>query len=247
MAQQLSVAAGNFGSNETNIFTEQPNVMVVAASTVNSTNDEIRAQYSNYGSHIDFCAPSDNLVTGRGITCASRSGEGNLPGNPDIQTSLESPVSGGTRGTPLHVIDGLNHEGYKYVLIGGPGENGTESQEILSTSPGVINVSGVNNNHVTGTLVTIGVADYLNTFGGTSSAAALAAGIAALCLSMNPGLCLFDLRDILRTTADKIDLGNSDPIGSWGSTSGGSELFSQFYGWGRLNAGSAVIEAESRL
>ena len=71
-------------------------------------------------------------------------------------------------------------------------------------------------------------------FGGTSAAAPTVAGIAALMLSRDPGLTRTEVRDILRATAVQIDLANTDPVGQW---AGG---FSQWYGFGRVNAASAV-------
>lgn len=73
-----------------------------------------------------------------------------------------------------------------------------------------------------------------NEFGGTSSATPLAAGVGALMLSVNPKLSSDDVRDILRTTADKIG-GSYDARG-----------FSNEFGYGRVNAAKAVEEAKKR-
>ena len=72
---------------------------------------------------------------------------------------------------------------------------------------------------------------HTNSFGGTSSATPLAAGVAALVLSVNPDLNRADLRDLLARTADK--------IGSGYDANGHSNRF----GFGRINAGRAVQEA----
>jgi subtilisin family serine protease len=72
---------------------------------------------------------------------------------------------------------------------------------------------------------------HTNSFGGTSSATPLAAGVAALVLSVNPNLTRTDLRDVLTSTADK--------IGSGYDASGHSDRF----GFGRINAGNAVQAA----
>jgi subtilisin family serine protease len=76
--------------------------------------------------------------------------------------------------------------------------------------------------------------NYTDSFGGTSSATPLAAGIAALMLSINPKLNTGDVRSILKDTADKIDNagGNYD-----------SDGHSNYYGYGRINACAAVIAA----
>jgi subtilisin family serine protease len=77
---------------------------------------------------------------------------------------------------------------------------------------------------------------YTDDFGGTSSATPLAAGIAALILSVNPRLTRDEVRNILRATADKID-----------ATRGKyKDGYSNQYGHGRLNAHAAVARAARR-
>ena len=73
--------------------------------------------------------------------------------------------------------------------------------------------------------------NYTNSFGGTSSAAPGAAGVAALVLSKNPQLGWQDVRDILKRCCDRIDAagGKYDAKGH-----------SRKYGFGRLNARKAV-------
>jgi subtilisin family serine protease len=78
---------------------------------------------------------------------------------------------------------------------------------------------------------------YTNVFGGTSSATPLAAGIAALVLSVNPKLTWTEVRQILRSTADKID-------SRGGNYKNG---VSAQYGHGRLNAAGAVAAAQTSL
>jgi subtilisin family serine protease len=73
--------------------------------------------------------------------------------------------------------------------------------------------------------------NYANDFGGTSSACPGAAGVAALVLAVNPNLKRLEVRDILRRACDKID-----PQGGQYDAQGRSD----FYGYGRLNAETAV-------
>lgn len=73
--------------------------------------------------------------------------------------------------------------------------------------------------------------NYTNSFGGTSSAAPGAAGVAALILSRNPALRRDEVHDILKRCCDRID------------TAGGAydaNGHSSLYGFGRLNAKRAV-------
>lgn len=75
--------------------------------------------------------------------------------------------------------------------------------------------------------------DYTNSFGGTSAAAPLAAGIAALVLSINPTLTAAQVRDLLHNTADRI--GDATAYDGTGH--------SNKLGYGRLNAAKAVEAA----
>lgn len=75
---------------------------------------------------------------------------------------------------------------------------------------------------------------HTNSFGGTSSATPLVAGIVALILSVRPDLTLTDVREILRDSADKIG-----PASSYTGNPGHSVAF----GYGRINAGAAVDAA----
>ncbi len=81
--------------------------------------------------------------------------------------------------------------------------------------------------------------DYTTTerFGGTSSATPLVAGICALMLSVNPELTSKEIKEILKDTAEKIDVqgGNYDNNGH-----------SRIYGFGRIDAYRAVQAARDR-
>lgn len=73
--------------------------------------------------------------------------------------------------------------------------------------------------------------NYTNSFGGTSSACPGIAGVAALILARNPNLRWDEVRDVVRRGCDRIDAagGNYDASGR-----------SPFYGFGRVNARTAV-------
>jgi subtilisin family serine protease len=154
-------AAGNEtaplnGSGYHQGFALHPDVIAVAAS---NSRDE-HSSYSNYGSAIAICAPSD-----------------------------------GSPGRKIVTTDRRGFSGY--------------------------NMNG----------------DYTFSFGGTSSATPLAAGLAALMLSVNPGLTAAQVKQIMMETADKIDPAGGQYVGG----------HSPLYGHGRINAQRAVQQARQQL
>ncbi len=76
--------------------------------------------------------------------------------------------------------------------------------------------------------------NYTFDFAGTSAAAPIVAGVAALVLSVNPDLTAKEVVEILESTADK--------IGNMPYTNGRND----HYGYGRVNAYKAVLEAKRR-
>jgi hypothetical protein len=75
--------------------------------------------------------------------------------------------------------------------------------------------------------------DYTDEFGGTSSSTPLAAGLAALVLSVRADLTSAEVREILKETADKIDPAGGQYV----------DGHSPLYGHGRINAQRAVERA----
>lgn len=84
--------------------------------------------------------------------------------------------------------------------------------------------------------------NYTGTFGGTSSASPLTAGVVALMLSVAPDLTRDQVVFILEATADKVDFANTNPVGQYQPNG-----HSQFYGFGRVNAFEAVKGARSSV
>lgn len=74
--------------------------------------------------------------------------------------------------------------------------------------------------------------NYTNSFGGTSSACPLAAGITGLLLSANPNLTRDQIYEIYKMTSDKTGGVNYDANG-----------FNTYFGYGRINACEAVKKA----
>ena len=82
--------------------------------------------------------------------------------------------------------------------------------------------------------------DYTGLFGGTSAAAPVVAGVAALMLEANPHLSWRDVQHILAETATK-----NDPSDSQWMTNAGGFDFNPKYGFGTVNAAAAVELASS--
>ncbi|MEG4015464.1 MULTISPECIES: S8 family serine peptidase [unclassified Microcoleus] len=86
--------------------------------------------------------------------------------------------------------------------------------------------------------------DYTNTFGGTSSATPVVAGVAALVLSANPRLTAREVRGILEQTADKIVDSQPDPqLGNRMGNYDPNSRRSDWFGYGKVNALKAVQAA----
>ncbi|MGD8837815.1 MAG: proprotein convertase P-domain-containing protein [Desulfobacteraceae bacterium] len=88
--------------------------------------------------------------------------------------------------------------------------------------------------------------DYTYDFGGTSSACPLVAGVAALVLSAYPDLTAGEVKEILQTTADKIEDHDADPQLEQGLGTYDESGHSQWFGYGKVNAFNAVTEAVRR-
>ncbi len=88
---------------------------------------------------------------------------------------------------------------------------------------------------------------FTNSFGGTSSSCPVVAGVAGLMLSVNPNLTAREVKQILQQTADKIVDPNPDPQLGLRYGTYDSQGHSQWFGYGRVNAYKAVLEAKRRL
>ena len=90
------------------------------------------------------------------------------------------------------------------------------------------------------------ISDYTAEFGGTSSSTPLVAGVAGLMLSVNPDLTVRQIREILKNTAVKIGDDVYEYDDHWGNvyTDEYDERgHSAVFGWGRVDAGAAVLAA----
>ncbi|MEG4090493.1 S8 family serine peptidase [Microcoleus sp. Pol12B4] len=167
-----------------NGFAVHPDVIAVSAST--SLNK--KAAYSNWGTSISVCAPSNNAPPG---TWLPETGYIGTP--PEVTQYLP--------GLGVFTADRVGDRGYDW-------------------------------------------GDYTDTFGGTSSATPVVAGVAGLILSANPRLTAREVRGILEQTAEKIVDPDPDPqlgnrMGNYDPNNGRSDWF----GYGKVNAFKAVQAA----
>ncbi|HVS00152.1 MAG TPA: S8 family serine peptidase [Thermoanaerobaculia bacterium] len=170
------------------------------------------------------------------LSCAWSSGI-----NPDIEQALEDAgqLGRGGRGAAVFCAAGNGHgspvsfpaRDPNAIAVGAVTDQGKRAF-YSNIGPQIAFVAPSSGG--TRSIFTTGVsAEHTQSFGGTSAATSLAAGVGALVLSVCPDLSRSDLRDLLAQTADKI---GSD-YDAWGH--------SHEFGFGRINAGKAVAEALS--
>lgn len=226
---------------------------------------EVRAVLSGWG-NIALSSPTEdysglhNPPTNYQTWGAAHAGAGNLPSYPAISTTMTAASAAGATSITLASVAGL--AAGQVIHIGAIGVNGSEPARIVSVNAMTNTITlngwapgwsgGLMNAHANGSAVVQGPANHTNAFGGTSSATPLAAGVAALVLSAKPALTWVQAREVLRDTAVKFDLANTDPNGQWldaagnpSVTSGLPEVRSGWYGYGRIDAAAAVQGAIS--
>lgn len=89
--------------------------------------------------------------------------------------------------------------------------------------------------------------DFTSDFGGTSSATPIVAGVAGLILSVNPDLTAAEVKQILQQSADKIIDNNIDPQLGFQMGNYNANGYSQWFGYGKVNAFKALQLAQRRL
>lgn len=237
----------------------------ISASTLgNDGSSEIKAAYSNFGSTTEFCAPSNDgwgpvnhnppLVYGTFTATPTSAPEGDgTVGRPTAQTTLTANANAGNNSITVNNEAGMAVG--QAIMLGNPGSGNTESHIITAINNGTNQVTlnrNLFNTHPNGTAVFASARDYRSNFGGTSHATPLCAGTAALMLSANPELTWTQVRDLMRNTAVKINSGETNANGRWQDINGnfsnevdydGNPIFSEFYGFGRIDTAAAVREA----
>jgi len=143
--------------------------------------------------------------------------------------------------------DNVNYDGYassRYTIaVGATGADGSVS---YYSEPGAsLLVNAPSSYSSAGTTTTAFMnggnlgAHYTSSFGGTSSAAPLVAGVVGLILEANPNLGWRDVQHILVESAEQNDPGNP----GW-AANGAGHLFNHNYGFGRVDALAAVTLAQ---
>ncbi|HEY9666377.1 MAG TPA: S8 family serine peptidase [Coleofasciculaceae cyanobacterium] len=168
-------------------FTVHPDVITVSACTSLGK----KSAYSNWGTHVSVCAPSNNAPPGMWFEQTGYIGTA-----PQITVPLS--------GLGVFTADLVGTLGYE-------------------------------------------TGNYVRSFGGTSSACPVVAGVAALVLSANPDLTAPEVKRLLQETADKIVDRDADPqlgmrLGTY-DTNG----HSQWFGYGKVNAFKAVQAAKQKI
>lgn len=146
------------------------------------------------------------------------------------------PWAGGN-GNQSH--DDANYDGYvnSRFTIGVAASDISGQQSYYSEPGACILVNAPSSGGVAGVVSTTPTG-YTSTFGGTSAAAPLVAGVVALMLEANPQLTWRDVHQILAKTAEKNDPANPD----WAVNGAGLDV-SHAYGFGRVDAEAAVAAA----
>ena len=209
---------------------------------------DTRAFYSPFGQAIDVVAPSHTSTALVGIfdpvLSAVRRNMGDVPADGGTVTTLAAAAAAGA--TLLQVASTAGIVAGMALVINAPGSPNRDYHRITAVTSNQLSLNGnLANSYPSGTTVSVGAADYDFTFGGTSHACPTVAGTLALILSVNPLLSWVQAREILRTSAVRIDFGQTNLTGQWTDNDGdGVNEYSQWYGYGRIDVDAAVIQAQ---
>lgn len=163
---------------------------------------------------------------GRVMVWAAGNGGGsdnsNLDGYANARQVIAVTATGNHGRAADYAEEGAN------ILLNAPSSGG--SLDILSTDRS--GALGYNDGQSPGEAAN---ADYTNGFGGTSAAAPMVSGVAALVLAANPALNWREVRQVLAASATQNDAAHS----RWRHNAAGYAINEQ-YGYGRVNAAGAV-------
>jgi hypothetical protein len=259
----FSTGNGNSDNTINRPYSAYEKAFGIAATTLDDTmTNEIRAPYSGHGK-IALCAPSHdqfpvlhNPPARLATWGLEHLNNGNMIGWRAIETTLSAASAAGA--TTLTVASAAGLAAMQVIHVGAIGANGSEPARITAVNAATNTLTvqgwmgtawggGLINAHGVGNPVAQGPAHWTNSFGGTSSATPLTAGVAALVLSAEPDLTWVEAREVMRDAAVKFDVANNDPVGRWldaagnpSATSGQPPVRSGWYGYGRVDADGAV-------
>jgi len=233
------IAAGTTDAQEAQAMLHQATPALAA--------DRISVNSNSWG-------PSDDGATlegpGSATAAALQSGATNGRGGLGILYSWA-----GGNGLP---DDNSNYDGYAnnrhVIAVAASGADGEQSYysesgaNILVNAPSsfsgggttTVDRTGASGYNDTGTGGEPANLNYTYSFGGTSSAAPLVAGIMALIVNANPNLSWRDVMHILVETAQK-----NDPTDPGWDDNGAGHHFNHKYGFGRIDAAAAVALAST--
>lgn len=189
---------------------------------------------AEYG-EVDFCAPTNHHVAFDGVSNDGAHWFQNPPVNYGILTtdwinnspqlgntpntatnvttlSLPGPYPAGTNQITVNNIAGFAAGNSIWLQqVGGPSEF---AHIALMPGGNVVTLRDVlKNTYNAGDTVSVGPATHTDGFSGTSAACPFASGVMALVISANPKLSFWEARDIVKSTAEKIDLRMFVPMG----------------------------------
>ncbi len=216
-----------------------------------------------------FCDdPDEDAATDDGAAVVSCSWSLNISPPADLVVALDDLAQNGRHGRGLVILFAAANDNGPIALnqnlaresvlcIGATGDQdirswysnfGPELEVVAPSSHQSTNlrIDTTDNTDPPGGSSGYAVGDYTGTgstgFGGTSSATPLTAGVCALVLCANPNLTARQVRAILEHTADRVRGGGLHPASYHPTTAHDVN-----YGYGRVNARSAVLAAQASV
>ncbi len=248
-AAGVAAAAGNNGIG---VSGAAPNanlsgIRLIAGGVSDATEaDALTFQYQGNDIYSNSWGPSDSgtIVEGPGPITAAALQDGVTTGRNGLGSIYVWAAGNG-----LENFDNVNYDGYansRYTIaVSAIDHDGRQSYYSEPGAP--ILVAAYSSGDSVGITTTdllgndgYSTGDYTSSFGGTSSATPLVAGVIALMLEANPGLTWRDVQHILVQTASHNDA--SDP--DW-TLNGAGHLVNHKYGFGAIDAAAAVALAQN--
>ncbi|MBK8135130.1 MAG: S8 family serine peptidase [Chloroflexi bacterium] len=206
---------------------------------VENGSDDFTVDFSGIDIYNNSWGPSDNgfvleapgPLTEAALAAGAANGRGGLG-------AIYVWAAGNGKGSS----DDVNADGYansRYTIAVSATTNQGESSWYSEQGSSIL-VNAPSNGGTLGITTTSGSSSCTSSFGGTSSASPLAAGVIALMLEANPTLTWRDVQHILVLSADK-----NDPTDTGWVNNGAGHPFNHFYGFGRINAAAAVTLADT--